>query len=178
MDQKFKLTINGEEHEVQAPADMALLWVLRDKLGINGPKYGCGVDVCKSCTCLIDGKKQTACSISVGKAAMLKKPIITIEGLAASAQGGAKVAKDGDALHVVQQVWIELDVAQCGFCQPGQIMAAVDLLRNTPGFRAMTDDQKDKVIDEKMDNVCRCGTYDRIRKAIKIASDRLGTATA
>jgi isoquinoline 1-oxidoreductase alpha subunit len=171
------LKINGQTRSVEAPKEMALLWVLRDKLGINGPKYGCGVDVCKSCTCLIDGKKQTACSISVEKAAASRE-IITIEGLAASAQGGAKVGTGDDALHVVQQVWIELDVAQCGFCQPGQIMAAVDLLRNTPGFRTMTNEQKDRVINQKMDNVCRCGTYDRIRKAIKMAGDRLGTATA
>lgn len=165
------LTVNGQTRSVEAPNEMALLWVLRDKLGINGPKYGCGVDVCKSCTCLIDGKKQTACSISIGKAAESKE-IITIEGLAASAQGGAKVGTGDDALHVVQQVWIEYDVAQCGFCQPGQIMAAVDLLRKTRN--APTDQQ----IDTQMDNVCRCGTYDRIRKAIKEAGKRLAAAGA
>lgn len=170
------LHINGETKTVEAPDDMALLWVLRDKLGINGPKYGCGVDVCKSCTCLVDGVKKTTCSMSV-KAAASKK-IITIEGLAGSAKDGAKVGVGADALHVVQQVWIELDVAQCGFCQPGQIMAAVDLLRTTPGFRSMSEEQKNDVINNKMDNVCRCGTYDRIRKAIKLASQRLGNALA
>jgi isoquinoline 1-oxidoreductase alpha subunit len=162
--------INGEKREVDAPDDMALLWVLRDKLGINGPKYGCGVDVCKSCTCLVGGEKKTTCSMSVKAAA--NKEIITIEGLAASAQGGAKVGTGDDALHVVQQVWIEYDVAQCGFCQPGQIMAAVDLLRKTRNAPSETQ------IDQQMDNVCRCGTYDRIRKAIKEAGKRLAAAGA
>lgn len=164
------LKINGETKSVEAPDDMALLWVLRDKLGINGPKYGCGVDVCKSCTCLVGGEKKTTCSMSVKAAA--NKEIITIEGLAGSAQGDAKIGEGENALHVVQQVWIELDVAQCGFCQPGQIMAAVDLLRKTKN--SPTDAQ----IDQHMDNVCRCGTYDRIRRAIKLAGQRLGTARA
>jgi isoquinoline 1-oxidoreductase alpha subunit len=170
------LMINGETRKVDAPDDMALLWVLRDKLGINGPKYGCGVDVCKSCTCLVGGVKKTTCSMSVK--AVGSREIVTIEGLAKSAPNGAKVGTGEDALHVVQQVWIELDVAQCGFCQPGQIMAAVDLLRNTRNFNVMSEAQKDAVIDAKMDNVCRCGTYDRIRKAIKEASRRLASMGA
>lgn len=166
------LSVNGETKTVEAPDDLALLWVLRDKLGINGPKYGCGVDVCKSCTCLVGGVKQTTCSMSVKTAA--GKEIITIEGLGKTVQGQSNNGTDkyGTPLHVVQQVWIEMDVAQCGFCQPGQIMAAIDLLRkvgNTP-----TDAQ----IDQHMDNVCRCGTYDRIRKAIKEAGKRLGAQRA
>lgn len=166
------LKINGETKTVDAPDDLALLWVLRDKLGINGPKYGCGVDVCKSCTCLVGGVKQTTCSMSVKAAA--GKDIITIEGLGKSAQGTSAAGKheSGTPLHIVQQIWIEMDVAQCGFCQPGQIMAAVDLLRKVGN--APTDNQ----IDEHMTNVCRCGTYDRIRKAIKEAGRRLGTAKA
>lgn len=171
------LKINGETKTVDAPDDLTLLWVLRDKLGINGPKYGCGVDVCKSCTCLVGGVKQTTCSMSVKAAAAataLGKDIITIEGLGKSAQGtrAAGTHESGIPLHIVQQIWIEMDVAQCGFCQPGQIMAAVDLLRKVGN--APTDNQ----IDEHMTNVCRCGTYDRIRKAIKEAGRRLGTARA
>lgn len=170
------LNINGEMKSVDAPDDLALLWVLRDKLGINGPKYGCGVDVCKSCTCLVDGKKKTVCSMSVKSA--VGKEIITIEGLAKTAKGAAQAGTAANPLHVVQQVWIELDVAQCGFCQPGQIMAAVDLLRTTNNLAGMSDEAKNAVINEKMDNVCRCGTYDRIRKAIKLAASRLGSASA
>lgn len=165
------LKINGETKTVDAPDDLALLWVLRDKLGINGPKYGCGVDVCKSCTCLVDGVKQTTCSMSVKKA--VGKDIITIEGLAKSVQGTPAQQKYGDTpVHVVQQVWIEMDVAQCGFCQPGQIMAAVDLLRKT------NNQPTDAQIDQQMDNVCRCGTYDRIRKAIKEAGRLLKASSA
>lgn len=171
------LTINGEKKTVDAPDDMALLWVLRDKLGINGPKYGCGVDVCKSCTCLVDGAKQTVCSMSFLEASK-KRDIVTIEGLAKTATGGAQVGTAASPLHIVQQIWIELDVAQCGFCQPGQIMAAVDLLRTTNNLAGLSDEAKNAVINEKMDNVCRCGTYDRIRKAIKVAATRLASASA
>jgi isoquinoline 1-oxidoreductase alpha subunit len=173
---EYELNVNGKPSKVLAYEGTALLWVLRDKLGINGPKYGCGVDVCKSCTCLVDGVKQTACSMSVQSA--VGKQIITIEGLAESAQAGAKAdhpisgGSDKISLHVVQKVWIEMDVAQCGFCQPGQIMAAVDLLRRVGN--APTDAQ----IDQHMTNVCRCGTYDRIRKAIKEAGKRLAAAGA
>jgi len=162
----FTINVNGKDRTVDAPGDLALLWALRDKLGINGPKYGCGVDACKACTCLVDGKKQTVCSMSLQRAA--GKKIVTIEGLAAAAPEKARV----NGMHIVQQVWVEFDVAQCGFCQTGQIMAAVDLLASTNNNP--TDDQ----IDEKMDNVCRCGTYDRIRRAIKEAGARLRTAGA
>lgn len=145
-------SVNGKPVSVDAPDDMALLWVLRDKLGVNGPKYGCGINVCKACTCNVDGKAFTPCSTPVG--AVRGRNITTIEGLAA----------DGK-LHPVQQAWLELDVAQCGYCQPGQIMAAVALLNRT---KNPTDADIDAI-----DNVCRCGTYGRIRAAIKLAASRM-----
>ena len=148
----YSFRVNGNAVTVNAPADMALLWVLRDKLGITGPKYGCGVNVCKACTCLVDGQAVTTCSTKVS--AVQGKEVTTIEGLA-----------DGDTLHPVQQAWLELDVAQCGFCQPGQIMAAVDLLSRT---RTPTDAEIDAI-----ENVCRCATYGRIRAAIKAAADQM-----
>jgi isoquinoline 1-oxidoreductase alpha subunit len=144
--------VNGKSVNVEAPDDLALLWVLRDKLGINGPKYGCGTDVCKACTCLIDGKAVTTC---VTKVSFVRgKTVTTIEGLA-----------NGDVLHPVQQAWLERDVAQCGFCQPGQIMAAVDLLKRT---KTPTDADIDAI-----ENICRCGTYGRIREAIKSAAAKM-----
>ncbi len=149
----FNLNVNGSSVNVEAPGDMALLWVLRDKLGITGPKFGCGLNVCKACTCLIDGKAVTTCVTSV--ASVVGKSVVTIEGLA-----------DGDTLHPVQQAWLDRDVPQCGFCQPGQIMAAVDLLTRTAH---PTDADIDAI-----ENMCRCGTYGRIREAIKAA----GTAMA
>ncbi len=145
----YNLKVNGASVNVDAPADMALLWVLRDKLGITGPKYGCGIDACKACTCLINGKAVTTCSIKVS--AVGSKKITTIEGLA-----------NGDTLHPVQQAWLDRDVAQCGFCQPGQIMAAVDLLTRT---RNPSDADIDAI-----ENMCRCGTYGRIRQAIRAAA--------
>jgi isoquinoline 1-oxidoreductase alpha subunit len=145
----YNLTVNGQAVTVDAPANMALLWVLRDKLGITGPKYGCGVDACKACTCLVNGKAQTTCSVRV--ADVQGKQITTIEGLA-----------NGDTLHPVQQAWLDIDVPQCGFCQPGQIMAAVDLLKRT---KTPTDAEIDAI-----ENMCRCGTYGRIRQAIKAAA--------
>ena len=148
----FNLNVNGKSVDVEAPADMALLWVLRDKLGINGPKYGCGTDVCKACTCLINGKAVTTCVTTVSHAA--GKKITTIEGLA-----------NGKNLHPVQLAWLERDVAQCGFCQPGQIMAAVDLLSRT---KNPTDADIDAI-----ENICRCGTYGRIREAIKSAAAKM-----
>lgn len=142
------LNVNGQSVNVDTPTDLALLWVLRDKLGITGPKYGCGTNVCKACTCLIDGKATTTCVTSVGS--VVGKKITTIEGLAS-----------GNTLHPVQQAWLDRDVPQCGFCQPGQIMAAVDLLRRT---KTPSDADIDAI-----ENMCRCGTYGRIREAIKAA---------
>ena len=145
----YNLTVNGANVNVEAPPDLALLWVLRDILGITGPKYGCGVNVCKACTCLVNGKAVQTCVTSV--ASVKGKKITTIEGLA-----------NGTTLHPVQQAWLNRDVAQCGFCQPGQIMAAVDLL-------SRTSTPSDADIDA-IENMCRCGTYGRIREAIREAA--------
>lgn len=144
--------VNGKQVSVEAPDDMALLWVLRDKLGINGPKYGCGINVCKACTCHVNGKAVTTCSTRVGDVKGMT--VTTIEGLA-----------NGDQLHPVQQAWLDHDVAQCGFCQPGQIMAAAALLKRT---KNPTDADIDAI-----ENVCRCGTYKRIRMAIKTAATKM-----
>ncbi len=142
-------TVNNTVVNVDAPDGMALLWVLRDKLGITGPKYGCGLNVCKACTCLVNGKAVQTCVTKVSS--VRGKKVTTIEGLAT-----------GDVLHPVQQAWLDIDVPQCGFCQPGQIMAAVDLLSRT---KNPTDADIDAI-----ENMCRCGTYGRIRKAIKAAA--------
>ena len=142
-------TVNNTAVNVEAPDGMALLWVLRDKLGITGPKYGCGLNVCKACTCLVDGKAVQTCVTKVSS--VRGKKVTTIEGLA-----------NGDVLHPVQQAWLDIDVPQCGFCQPGQIMAAVDLLSRT---KNPTDADIDAI-----ENMCRCGTYGRIRQAIKSAA--------
>jgi isoquinoline 1-oxidoreductase alpha subunit len=142
----YTFSVNGKVVTVDAPADLPLLWVLRDKLGVKGPKYGCGIDVCKACTSHLDGDAINPCVIPV--ADVEGREITTIEGLA-----------DGDTLHPVQEAWLEMDVPQCGYCQPGQIMATVALLRKNP-------DPSDEEIDA-IENVCRCGTYFRIREAIK-----------
>ena len=146
---RYNFQVNDQPVSVEAPADLALLWVLRDKLGITGPKYGCGVNVCKACTCLVNNQAVQTCVTPVSSVA--GKRVTTIEGLA-----------DGDTLHPVQQAWLELDVPQCGFCQPGQIMNAVALLR---AKRNPTDADIDAI-----ENMCRCGTYGRIRQAIKNAA--------
>ena len=151
----YTLSVNGKTFNVEAPGNLALLWVLRDKLGINGPKYGCGTNVCKACTCLVNGRAVTTCVTSV--ASVVGKQITTIEGLASG--------PNGETLHPVQQAWLDRDVAQCGFCQPGQIMAAVDLLSRT---KTPTDADIDAI-----ENMCRCGTYGRIREAIKAVAGAL-----
>jgi isoquinoline 1-oxidoreductase subunit alpha len=148
---EFTFTLNGEPVTVDAPPDMPMLWVLRDLLGVTGPKYGCGVGVCRACTSHLNGAAFNPCVTAVADCA--DQDVTTIEGLA-----------DGDELHPVQQAWLDEDVAACGFCQAGQIMAAVALLARNP---APTDADIDTI-----DNVCRCGTYDRIRRAIKRAAAR------
>jgi isoquinoline 1-oxidoreductase alpha subunit len=148
----YTFSVNGNPVSVNVPADMPLLWVLRDKLGVKGPKYGCGIGVCRACTSHLDGKEIQPCTTPVTEAA--GGEVTTIEGLA-----------DGDTLHPVQQAWLDQDVAQCGYCQPGQIMAAVALLKRTPN---PTDADIDKI-----ENVCRCGTYFRIREAIKKAAQKM-----
>ena len=148
----YTFTVNGQQVTVESPGDLSVLWVLRDKLGITGPKYGCGINVCKACTSHLDGEAFNPCVTNVRD--VEGREVTTIEGLA-----------DGDDLHPVQEAWLEQDVAQCGFCQPGQIMAAVALLRRTL-------EPTDADIDE-IDNVCRCGTYVRIREAVLAAAAKL-----
>ena len=150
----MKLTVNGVEHEADVEPDMPLLWVLRDELKIRGPKYGCGIAQCGACTVHMDGVAVRSCQISAGDAD--GADVVTIEGLGTP-----------DSLHAVQAAWIEHQVAQCGYCQSGQIMQAAYLLETTP---EPTDEDIDKVMGG---NLCRCGTYVRIRAAIKSAADAM-----
>lgn len=153
----LRLNVNGRVREISdAEASTPLLWVLRDELGLTGTKFGCGVSICGACTVLLDGTPIRSCS-TVASAAS-GRDITTIEGLA---------SEDGE-LTPVQQAWIDLDVAQCGYCQTGQIMGATALLKSNP-------DPTDEEIDTAMaGNICRCGTYLRIRKAIKQAAAKAG----
>jgi isoquinoline 1-oxidoreductase alpha subunit len=144
--------LNGQRVTVDVEDDVRLLWVLRDLLGVTGPKYGCGLEVCKACTSHINGKAFNPCSVPVGQLDE-NDEITTIEGLPAT------VGRD---LHPMQEAWLDIDVAQCGYCQPGQIMAAVALVRRARAEgRTITDADLDAIR-----NVCRCGTYHRIREAI------------
>ena len=153
----ISLIVNGERHKVDADPDMPLLWVLRDLLGFDGTKYGCGKGLCGACTVLVDGEPMRSCSLPVGDLA--GRGVTTLQGLD-SAIGKALTA-----------AWIELDVPQCGYCQSGQILSAAALLRHTPK-------PDDADIDAAMDgNLCRCGTYNRIRAAIHLAAHRLGGGT-
>jgi isoquinoline 1-oxidoreductase alpha subunit len=148
--------LNGKKVSVDIEDDVRLLWVLRDVLGVTGPKYGCGIRVCRACTSHINGKAFNPCSVPVSDIRATDE-ITTIEGLAET------VKKD---LHPVQEAWLKHDVAQCGFCQPGQIMAATDLIqRHKKSGRSITDDDLDQIR-----NICRCGTYSRIREAIHDAA--------
>jgi len=144
------LIVNGKTHTVDVEDDMPLLWALRDVLNLTGTKYGCGVAACGACTVHIDGVPTRSCSIPAS--AVVGQQIVTIEGL-----------KTGDTLHKVQKAWIEAQAPQCGYCQSGQIMAAVALLNQTPN---PTDDE----IDAAMTNICRCGSYAEIRTAIHLAA--------
>ncbi|BBF99183.1 isoquinoline 1-oxidoreductase alpha subunit [Pseudonocardia autotrophica] len=150
-------TLNGEQVSVEVEDDVRLLWVLRDLLGVTGPKYGCGINVCKACTSHINGKEFNPCATPVG-ALSDSDEVTTIEGLA-----------DGEKLHPMQQAWIDNDVAQCGYCQPGQIMAAVALVKRSKAEGRKIDDA---ALDE-IRNICRCGTYNRIREAIKAGADNM-----
>ena len=152
----MKLTVNGTVHEVDVEDDMPLLWVLRDELNIKGVKYGCGVAQCGACTVHIDGLAVRSCQMM---AADVEGPVTTIEGLGTP-----------DALHAVQAAWIAHQVAQCGYCQSGQIMQAASLISDIP-------DPTDADIDDAMNgNLCRCGTYSRIRAAVKTAAARMQEA--
>ena len=149
----MELNVNGKSHTIDVEDDMPLLWVLRDELGITGVKYGCGIAQCGACTVHVDGMAVRSCQLAVGD---VDGDITTIEGLGTP-----------DALHAVQAAWIEHQVAQCGYCQSGQMMQAASLLEGTP---APTDDQIDRAMSG---NLCRCGTYPRIRAAVKTAATKL-----
>jgi isoquinoline 1-oxidoreductase subunit alpha len=150
----YTLNVNGQDYEVEAAEDTPLLWVLRDNLGLTGTKYSCGIGQCGSCTVLIDGAPSRSCVTPVPQAE--GKAIITIEGL----------SEDGS--HPVQQAWLDEHVTQCGYCQPGQIMNAVALLEQNPN---PSDDDIDAALQ---DVLCRCGTYQRIRRAIHTAAEMGG----
>lgn len=147
----IQLTVNGQAQEVEVSPDTPLLWVLRDTLGLTGTKYSCGQGLCGACTVHVDGEAQHSCTLPVGEVA--GRQITTIEGLSP------------DGSHPVQQAWLAENVPQCGYCQPGQIMAAAALL-------AQTSQPTDEQIDTAMSgNLCRCGTYQRIRRAIHRAAE-------
>lgn len=149
----MKLVVDGKSHDVDVEDDMPLLWVLRDELGIKGVKYGCGVAACGACTVHIDGVAVRSCQTA---ASDVDGEVTTISGLG-----------QPDALHAVQEAWVEHQVAQCGYCQSGQIMQAASLLAETPN-------PSDADIDEAMSgNLCRCGTYPRIRAAVKTAATKI-----
>jgi isoquinoline 1-oxidoreductase alpha subunit len=145
------LNINGKVHEVDVEPETPLLWVVREQIGLTGTKYGCGIAQCGACSVHLDGAVVRSCSIRVGDLQPTAR-IVTIEGLSDTSS------------HPVQRAWAELDVPQCGYCQSGQIMAAAALLAQT---QRPTDEQ----IDAAMTNVCRCGTYQRIRAAVNLAAD-------
>ncbi len=149
----MKLDVNGKEREVEAPPEMPLLWVLRDLLGVTGVKFGCGAAQCGACTVHLDGKPVRSCVTPVS--AVGQRKVVTIEGLSP------------DGSHPVQRAWAELDVVQCGYCQSGQIMSAVALLSANPN-------PSDADIDAALaGNICRCGTYQRIREAVHKAAATL-----
>ena len=145
-----QLNVNGTTHEVDVEPDTPLLWVIREQLGMTGTKYGCGIAACGACTVHVDGFPTRSCVTQVQDVG--EAEIVTIEGLSE------------DLSHPVQQAWLELDVPQCGYCQSGQIMAAAALLANTP-------EPTDEDINAQMNNICRCGTYNRIRAGIKRAAE-------
>ncbi|MFN3237975.1 MAG: (2Fe-2S)-binding protein [Pseudomonadales bacterium] len=146
-----KLNVNGELKSVEVEGDTPLLWVLREQLGLTGTKFGCGIAQCGACTVHIDGNAVRACVMPVSAVSEQQK-ITTIEGL----------SEDTD--HPVQQAWAKLDTPQCGYCQPGMIMAAASLLENNPK-------PTDADIDQQITNICRCGTFNRVREGIHLASE-------
>jgi len=147
---QYSISVNGQLRDVQAPAEMPLLWVLRDLLNLTGTKYGCGISLCGSCTVHLDGEAVRSCQTPISSIGT--KKVVTIEGLSP------------DGSHPVQRAWVEEQVVQCGYCQPGQIMQAAALLRQKP---QPTDEDIDR---EMVGNLCRCGTYQRIRAAIHRAA--------
>ena len=154
----IKLTVNGRSRSVDVEPEMPLLWVLRDVLDVKGPKFGCGIAQCGACTVHVNGEPVRSCSFPVSAAA--GKRVVTIDGLAPRGR-----------VHPVQKAWIDHEVPQCGYCQGGQILVAAALLKKNP-------DPSDKDIDEAMTNICRCGTYARIRSAIHAAAKSMKSAKA
>jgi len=148
-----RLNINGKVHQVDAEPDTPLLWALREQVGLTGTKYGCGVAACGACTDHVDGEPTRTCTKPISSFTEAQK-IVTIEGLSP------------EVTHPIQKAWLELDVPQCGYCQSGQIMAAAALIASKPN---PTDDD----INAEMTNICRCGTYNRIRAAIKLAASNV-----
>jgi isoquinoline 1-oxidoreductase subunit alpha len=149
----MKLRVNGIDHQLELPSDTPLLWALRDGLGLTGSKYGCGMALCGACTVHLDGEAVRACVTPLS--AVGEREVLTIEGLSA------------DASHPIQQAWIEADVAQCGYCQSGQIMGALAFLKRNPT-------PTDAEIADAMDpHLCRCGTYGQVREAVKLAATKL-----
>jgi isoquinoline 1-oxidoreductase alpha subunit len=146
------LTVNGTQHDIDLEPDTPLLWALRDGVGLTGTKFGCGIAQCGACTVHINGRAMRSCSVPIGT--LSGASITTIEGLSA------------DGKHPVQQAWLSEDVPQCGYCQSGQIMATVSFLKQYPN-------PTDAEIDSNITNICRCGTYERLRRAIHRAADML-----
>jgi len=144
------ITVNGQQHQLEVDPEMPLLWVIRELIGLTGTKYGCGIAQCGACSVHIDGAITRSCSVQIGNIAGAK--VTTIEGISP------------DSSHPVQKAWLQHQVPQCGYCQSGQIMAAVALLHETPK-------PTDADIDAAMTNICRCGTYQRIRAAIHTAAE-------
>jgi isoquinoline 1-oxidoreductase alpha subunit len=145
-----RLNVNGKDHDFNAEPDTPLLWVLREQLALTGTKYGCGIAQCGACTVHIDGEPVRSCVRPLSSVGATQK-VVTIEGLAPHAS------------HALQRAWVELDVPQCGFCQSGMLMAAAALLKKKPS-------PTDSDIDDAMTNICRCGTYNRVRAAIHVAA--------
>ena len=165
----MQIVVNGETHEVSVDPAMPLLWVLRDELGMTGTKFGCGIAMCGACTVHVDGRPMRSCSLPIGA---VTGEVTTIEGLSAATNRPGDTAANRetgtpDAMHAVQQAWVENQVAQCGYCQSGQIMSAASLLSRNP---EPTDDDIDIAMNG---NLCRCGTYPRIRAAIHAAAGKL-----
>lgn len=150
----MKLNVNGQTHQLDVEPEMPLLWALRDQLDIKGPKYGCGIAQCGACTVLLNGEPVRSCAYPVSSAA--GQQVVSIEGLASKGK-----------LHAVQKAWIDHQVPQCGYCQGGQMLAAVALLKKKPK-------PTDEDIDAAMTNICRCGTYARMRTAIHAAARQAG----
>lgn len=148
------LNVNGQDYTVDVESDTPLLWVIRDSIGLTGTKFGCGISQCGACTVHIDGQATRSCQYAASAA--VGRQITTIEGVSS-----------GDNLHPVQEAWLEEDVPACGYCQSGQIMAAVSLLARNPN-------PTDADIDAEMTNICRCGTYQQIRAAIHRAAGQMG----